>query len=271
TITVAYATWDFNGRAGAHDLDGLVLIDGGSSGTSPLTRADAEQQLADLETKSPFLDLTGLGLPWSAGVFNIVGSTAARTAPNATSVLAGWPLLPANLRPPVTTTNAGGYGYALDNDTSPASLRLIHMHIGGLAASGDPRPWVDGELGTVARAARMFSGIRGIDGTAWYHPVRLSLDGQAVAGGVKNPAQKVLGVHATHGADVKLPIYAIETSLGAGRVLRGAKALARRSHVRKRLVLVDRHTTYDHLDPLSALAANNAFVRTVIPFLRRVP
>ena len=69
----------------------------------------------------------------------------------------------------------------------------------------------------------MFSGIKGVDGTVWYHPVRLSLDGGAVAGGVKNPAQKVLGVRATHGADVHLPIYAIETSLGAGRVLRGAR------------------------------------------------
>jgi hypothetical protein len=112
--------------------------------------------------------------------------------------------------------------------------------------------------------------IRGIDGSAWYHPRRLSLDGQAVAGGVRNPAQKVLGVRATHGDDVHLPIYAIETSLGAGRVLRGANALARRSHVRKRLVLVDRHATYDHIDPLSALPGKNAFLHTVVPFLRRL-
>jgi pimeloyl-ACP methyl ester carboxylesterase len=270
TIAVAYATWDFDGRAGAHDLDGLVLIDGGSSGTPTLTKTNAEQQLAALQSGSPFLDLTGLGLPWSAGVFNIVGSTAARQRPNAPAVLGGWPLLPANLRPPVPATNAGGYGYALDNDTSPASLRLVHMHIGHLATSGDPRPWVDGELNPVHRAATMFSGIRGIDGSAWYHPRRLSLDGQAVAGGVKNPAQKVLGVRATHGDDVHVPIYAIETSLGAGRVLRGAKALARRSHVRRRLVLVDRHKTYDHIDPLSAVPGKNAFLHTVIPFLRRV-
>jgi hypothetical protein len=58
---------------------------------------------------------------------------------------------------------------------------------------------------------------------------------------VRNPAQKLLGVRATHGDDVHLPIYAIEASLGAGRVLRGAKALARRSHVPDRLKLVDRH------------------------------
>jgi hypothetical protein len=268
TITMAYATWDFNGQAGARDLSGVVLIDGGTFGPPP-SRADARKRLADLETGSPFLDVVGLGIPWSAGVFNIVGSTAARLQPNAPAVLTGWPGLPPDLVPPVPTTNAGGYGYALDDDSSPAGLALVHMHIGGLAASGDPRPWADGELGTVRRAATMFSGIRAIDGSAWYHPRRLSLDGQAVAGGVRNPAQKVLGVRATHGRDVHVPIYAIETSLGAGRVLKGARALARRSHV-KRVKLVDRHRTYDHIDPLSAVPRHNAFLKTVIPFLRRV-
>jgi hypothetical protein len=270
TIAVAYATWDFGGRPGGRDLDGLVLIDGGSAGTPTLTRAAARQQLAQLQTGSPFLDLTGLGLPWSAGVFNIVGSTAARVEPDALAVLTGWAPLPDDLVPPVPATNAGGYGYALDSATSPASLRLVHMHIGRLSPVGDPHPWLNGELGTVQRAATMFSGIRGIDGTAWYHPRRLSLDGQAVAGGVRNPAQRVLGVRATHGDDLDMPIYAIETSLGAGRVLRGARALARRSHIgRRRVKLVDRHRTYDHVDPLVALPSRNAFVKTVIPFLRR--
>jgi hypothetical protein len=271
TITVAYATWDFSGRAGARDLDGVVLIDGGASaGVTALNRASAEQQLAALQSSSPFLDLTGLGLPWSGGVFNIVASTAARLAPRAPAVLGGWPLLPANLKPSVAATNAGGYGYALDDGTSPASLSLVHMHIGRLASQGDPRPWVDGELGRVERAAMMFSGIRGIDGSAWYHPRRLSLDGGAVNGGVRNPAQKLLGVRATHGDDVRVPIYAIETSLGAGRVLNGARRLAKRSHVARRLRLVDRHRTYDHIDPLSALPRKNAFVKTVVPFLRRL-
>jgi hypothetical protein len=36
------------------------------------------------------------------------------------------------------------------------------------------------------------------------------------------------------------------------------------------LTLVDRHRRYDHVDPLSALPSRNAFVKTVIPFLRRV-
>jgi hypothetical protein len=76
-------------------------------------------------------------------------------------------------------------------------------------------------------------------------------------------------VRVIHGRDLDVPIYAIESSLGAGRVLAGARALARRSRV-PHLRLVDRHDTYDHVDPLSATAPGNAFVRTVVPFLRRV-
>jgi len=87
---------------------------------------------------------------------------------------------------------------------------------------------------------------------------------------VRNPAQPVLGVRATHGDDVRLPIYAIETSLGAGRVLNGARRLAKRSHAARRLRLVDRHRTYNHIDPLSALPRRNAFVKTVVPFLHHV-
>jgi hypothetical protein len=273
-MTAAYASWDFHGRAGARDLAGLVFIDGagvGRGGAAP-TAADARAALAALDrpTSSPFLNL-GFG-PWEAGVFNAVGSTAARLAPRAPSVLEAWPLLPAALRPEddVHATNRGSYGFALDDATALTSLALVQMHIGHLAPSGALRDWVDDhELGTVERAARLFSGIRGMDGTSWYHPIRLSDDAAAVNNGIPNPAQKVFGLRSIHGRAVRLPMYAIETSLGAGRVLRGVRALARRSGVpARRLVLVDRHTTYDHIDPLVARPARNAFLKTLVPFLR---
>ena len=133
TIAIAYATWDFGGRAGARDLAGLALIDGGSGG-SPVGRAEAREQLQQLGGSSPFLDLSGFGLPWAIGVLNAVGSTLAVQEPDAPAVLAAWQPLPAQLRPPVPATNAAGYGYAVDNDTAPADLALVHMHIGGLAA-----------------------------------------------------------------------------------------------------------------------------------------
>ena len=115
------------------------------------------------------------------------------------------PLLPANLKPPVPVTNAAQYGYALDTETSPSSLAAAQAHLGHLAASGDPRGWDDaGELTPLQRYARMFSGggLQGLDGTAWYHPQRLTIDAGAVAAGNANPAQEVLDVRATHGDDL---------------------------------------------------------------------
>jgi pimeloyl-ACP methyl ester carboxylesterase len=48
SVVTAYATWDFNGRAGANDLAGLVYIDGGSS-PSPVSTQTATQELQSLE------------------------------------------------------------------------------------------------------------------------------------------------------------------------------------------------------------------------------
>jgi hypothetical protein len=189
TIAVAYATWDFAGRPGARDLAGLVLIDGGGGGRPP-SAAGARQQLAALAAGSPFLDLVGLKLPWAAGVLNAVGSTLAVRAPHAPAQLAAWALLPASLRPPVPVDNQAAYGYAVDAATGPASLALVQAHVGHLAASGDPRGWVDAGPSTVEREAAGFSERDGIDGTAWYHPLRLTIDGSAVDGGTVNPAQK---------------------------------------------------------------------------------
>jgi pimeloyl-ACP methyl ester carboxylesterase len=275
TMTTAYATWDFNGRAGGADLAGLVLIDGGSGPSTKArpvpTPAQAKASVASLAKEDPFLDLTGLGLSWSAGVFNAVGSTSVLKDPTGPSLLQSWAFLPANLKPPVPADNRGAYGFALDTETGPKSLSLVQQHIGHLATSGDPRDWVDGELGTVTRAASVFSGIIGMDGSSWYHPRRLSLDAGVVNNGLATPAQKVLGVRTTHGRDLDLPIYAFETSLGKGRVLKGARLLAKQSHISsKRLTLVSRSATYAHIDPLSASPEKNDFVKTVVPFLKMV-
>ena len=157
SITTAYATWDFNGRAGAKDLSGLVFVDGGS-GPATLTAEDATQRLQDLSTTSPWLTFGGIPSPF-AGLFNIVGSTFAKLAPNEVGPLATWPLLPANLRPPVPATNEAGYGYALDTETSPPPLAAVQVHAGRLAAEGDPRPWDPaGELSPIQRVADMFHG-----------------------------------------------------------------------------------------------------------------
>ena len=126
----------------------------------------------------------------------------------------------------------------------------------------------------IDRYARMFAGagMRGLDGTAWYHPLRLTIDAGAVGGRQRNAAQRVLGVRATHGDDLPegMRIYAFAASLGGERVLAAARALAKQSDLPAGDVkLVDRQRTYAHNDPAAA-SPRNAFVDTLVPWLRGV-
>jgi len=273
SITTAYATWDFKGKPGAKGLSGLVFIDGGS-GRTPVTASDARKSLSDLKKGSPWLVFGGIPAPF-AGLFNVVGSGLVEAAPNAKSLLQDWSGLPSYLHAPVPVTNAGGYGYALDTETSPPALAAAQAHLGRLADSGDPRGWDGaGELTPLKRYADMFSGwgLKGLDGTAWYHPRRLTIDAGAVADGNRNDAQKVLGVRTTHGHDLPrgLRMYAFAAALGGQRVLDAAKTLASQSGIPSaRLTLVNRASTYAHNDPNSA-SPKNDFVRFLLPFLDKV-
>jgi hypothetical protein len=93
-----------------------------------------------------------------------------------------------------------------------------------------------------------------------------------VAAGNANPAQRILGVRATHGDDLprRLRIYAFGASLGGTRVLDAARVLAAQSAIpRRNLTLVDRHRTYAHNDAASAFPKND-FVARLVPFLGRI-
>jgi hypothetical protein len=272
TITTAYATWDFDGRAGARDLAGIVLLDGASR-TEPVTPDAARQSLMQLAAGSPWLSISGIPAPL-AGLFNTVGSGLAKLAPQEPSILQTWPLLPAFLQAPVRVTNEAGYGFALDSETSPSSLALVQVHGGRLADAGDPRPWDgDGELSPIQRVADAFfgTGLRGRDGTAWFHPQRLTIDAGAVGNGNANPAQGVLDVRSTHGADLgRLRIYAFAAALGNRRVLQAARALAAQSRIpADRLTLVNRSDGYTHIDPVTAYPDND-FVTSLQRFLARI-
>jgi pimeloyl-ACP methyl ester carboxylesterase len=274
SITSAYATWDFGGKPGARGLAGLVFIDGASSPT-PMTASDAQQRLTDLDNGSPWLSFGGIPAPFT-GLFNTSGSLSVLLDPNSPSLGQASGLLPANIVPSIPVTNIGQYGYALDTETSPPNLAAAQGHLGHLAASGDPRGWDDaGELTPIRRFAQMFSGsgLKGLDGTAWYHPLRLTIDAGAVAAGNVNPAQQILGVHATHGDELpkSLRIYAFGAALGGTRVLDATRALAAQSHIpSSHLVLVDRQTTYAHNDPNSASPSRNDFLKRLIPFLKKL-
>jgi hypothetical protein len=273
SITTAYATWDFDGDPGARGLAGLVFIDGGSSPT-PVSPEQATASLQALQSASPWLTFGGIPAPF-AGLFNAAGSTGALIDPDAPSLGQAWPLLPANLKPPIPVTNLAQYGYALDTETSPPALIAAQAHLGRLAASGDPRGWDQaGEITPLTRYADMFSGtgLAGLDGTAWYHPQRLTIDSGAVAAGNANPAQAILDVRATHGRDLPrgLRLYAFGAALGGQRVLDAATILASQSSIPERnLTLVDRQATYSHNDPNSASPANE-FVDNLVPFLAKI-
>ncbi len=273
TITTAYATWDFGGKAGANGLAGLVFDDGGSPPT-PVTDAQANASLGALQAGSPWLSVSGIGAPYT-GLFSSVGSTLAVADPGGPSSLQTLAVLPAALKPPVPATNEAAYGYGLDTKTSPPGLVLAQAHLGQLAATGSPRGWSDaGGLTPVQRYADMFSGtgILGHDGTAWYHPLRLSIDAGAVADGNRNPAQTVLDVDATHGHDLpkRIRIYAFGAALGGTRQLDAARTLASQSGIpAKQVTIVDRQATYAHNDPAGA-SPKNAFLANLLPFLRAI-
>ena len=271
TIVTAYATWDFDGTAGVEDLSGLVYIDGGSN-PAPVTPEEATFALEGLAGGSPWLSFGGIPAPL-AGVFASLGGTATIVYPDSSSIAQNWSAFPPNLKAPVQVTNKAQFGFALDVETSPMSLRAAQVNGGHLAESGDPRGWVRaGEITPIRRWAAMLSGIdvEGADGGAWYHPMRLTIDSRAVAAGNTNSAQDVLDVHATHGDAIDVPIYAFGAALGGQRVLDGAIALASQSGLpESQLTLINRETTYTHNDP-SAATPDNEFVDNLLPFLDQI-
>jgi hypothetical protein len=269
SMAVAYAAWDFGGRPGWRDLAGLVLIDGGLLGSfDEAGLARARRELADIRSGDVFLDLLGIGIPEIAGIFAQVGALFAYERPDAPSTLQEFPLLPDVFKPSVRVTNEAGFGYAFDESSSPRELALIHVRAGRLADAGDPRPWRDGELTPIRRFARAFAGNRP-NATEWYYPRRLLLDIDAASDLRMNAAARFLGLRLRHGRDIDVPLYAYGTDLTDGRVARGARRLARFARISRAVVIDDERAS--HLDPTSAAPSRNRFLKTVVPFLRRIP
>jgi hypothetical protein len=268
STAVAYAAWDFRGRAGHRDIDGLVLIDGGLRGSFKEADAGrARTELADIRSGNVFLDLLGLGFPEIAGIFAQVGALWAYERPDEPSVLQDFPLLPPIFKAPVRVTNEAQFGFAFDATTSPDALELIRIRSGGLAESGDPRGWVDSELTPIRRFARAYA-ADAPNATEWYYPRRLLLDIDAASDVRMNAAARVLGLRLTHGREIDLPLYAYGTDLTDGRVERGARSLARFGRISRPTVVSDPNAS--HLDPLSASPGKNRFLKSVVPFLKRL-
>jgi pimeloyl-ACP methyl ester carboxylesterase len=268
STTVAYAAWDFNGRPGYKDLTGMVLIDGGLLGTFDSASAKrARTVLKQIREGGVFADLLGLGIPEAAGFFSEVAALYARKLPNARSVLQDSPLIPARFKPEVPATNEGVLGFAFDADTSPKGLELIRINAGSLNTAVDPARWVNGELTPIQRFAEAFSG-ESPNATEWYFPRRLTLDVDAASSLRSTAATRLLGLRARHAAKIDIPLYAFETDLTNGRVIRGARRLRKRARGIKTYTFV-KDTKQSHIDPLVAAPRRNNFLKTVVPFLKK--
>jgi hypothetical protein len=268
STAVAYAAWDFGGRPGYRDIDGLVLIDGGLLGSfAEASPERARRELADIRRGDVFFDLLGVGLPEIAGIFAQVGALYAYERPDAPSTLQSFPLLPDVFKPAFPVTNEAQFGYAFDASTSPEDLELIHVRAGELAASGDPRPWQDGELTPIRRHARAYAANEP-NAVEWYYPRRMLLDFDAANDLRMNKAARIVGLRLLHGDEIDVPLYAFSTGLTEGNVARGAFRLTRLAPIPDARIVDDRATS--HLDPLSAAPRTNHFLKTVVPFLRRI-
>jgi hypothetical protein len=71
-----------------------------------------------------------------------------------------------------------------------------------------------------------------------------------------------------HTKRIDVPIYAFQTDLTDGGVLRGARALVKRAKTTKReALLVNGAPQQSHLDPLTAAPKRNEFLKKLVSFL----
>ena len=179
SITTAYATWDFNGKAGADGLSGLVFIDGGSA-RRRCTAAAARSRSQKPADELAVADLRRHRRRRTRACSDSPARSARCRTRTRRRSARPFPLLPANLKPPIPVTNAGQYGYALNVETSPPLAgRRAGTPRPASGLSTTPAGWDnDDGLTPIQRYATMFAGqgVQGLDGVAWYHPMRLTID-----------------------------------------------------------------------------------------------
>jgi hypothetical protein len=294
SVVTAYATWDFGGIPGADGLSGLVYDDGGSDPV-PISKEAAEEELATLHAKSPWLVFGGIPAPF-LGLFSALGSTAAVTLPEEASLAEESPLVPSDLKPRnakgelIPVTNEAEFGFGVNVGTSPPALIAAQVHAGAgveeTAKAGGLHGWNgSGALTPIRRYAEMLSGtgLKNANGTEWYFPERLTIDTGTIAEGNDNPAQHVLEEHAIHGHELPptLKLLAINSELDklgvfGGGSLKAAEILAEQSGIpRENLTLIDLGETYAHNDPAGADPAGegvegNIFFVELAKFLKKI-
>ena len=230
SLTLAYAAWDFGGKPGYKDLDGMVLIDGGLLGSFNAFDLDqAKQAIAELATASPFVELLGPGLsprppacsPRSAGCYAQPG------APTAGDHASELPAAAGGAQSAVPVTDRALLGYAFDRDTSP---------LGPRSAGQCRRP---GDRGRPARLGRRrrHPGARLADtfgqepsnSDRVVLPKRLTIDTNGADQLRHNAVARYLGLRLFHSRQVDFRSTRSRPTLTGGGVLRGARRLIERA------------------------------------------
>jgi hypothetical protein len=234
---------------------------------SYFTMRQAKRGLARHAKRSEFgIAGPALGVPlWSVGVLPEIACQFALESPQGTSVLQS--VIPPGLRalvglPNEPITNEAFMGEYTTNHLADA----FQMRTGSLAHGGSPIPWVNGPYSSVPSVCQTFTQEPG-NGLEWYYPARLDVDlFQGMTRLVPNGATRYLGLRPRHLHGVDIPLYAFQTGLSKGGVLRGTRAFIRASRVTSHWLYQD--PSMGHFDPLEDFPSHNRFIKTVVPWLR---
>jgi hypothetical protein len=143
--------------------------------------------------------------------------------------------------------------------------------VAAAAGPGGIHGWVDDGPTPIEDLAFDFS-QEPLGPVDWYYPQRLSIDSEAASTLAETPAARTLGLRLQHEAQVDVPLYVIQTSLG-GRdngVAQAAVSFEKASKIPYADV-VNESPQYSHLDPLLAAPSTNRFLITVVPFIEGLP
>jgi hypothetical protein len=185
--------------------------------------------------------------------------------PQGTSVLQS--VIPESSRklvglPTEAVTNEAFFGVYTTNGLAAA----FQMRTGRLASAGSPRRWISGPYSSVPSVCKTFT-QEPDNGFEWYYPARLDVDlFQGMPTLTPTGATRYLGLRPYHLKEVNVPLYAFQTGISKGGVLRGTKIFIRRSKVKSHWLYQD--LQMGHFDPLEDFPAHNRFIATVVPWLR---
>jgi pimeloyl-ACP methyl ester carboxylesterase len=267
---LCYAGWDFEGCAGARDLAGLMVLDGGPYNAyegagipTSLTMDQARAALESIEAGAVFEPgmsaALGLGDSYEAGA--IWWQLAARHAlaePHAPAALAD--TVPETFALGRPLTNAGLFGVLIDT----LAPQLGHaVNSGRLTNSGD---WLDCGRSPLMRVAEVYAGDATRSAREWYSPARVMLDYFAAIGFEESPLTKFLGLNITRTSEINIPVFVFESNFAGGTVGQAAKQLAKNT----RVPYLSLHSDFSmlHQDILLARPEGNSFLEPASSFLR---